>query len=122
MSLVDLAMHLENEGVGVQGSTIFVDVLPPEVKTGVMLRQYGGIADPDLQELYRTDVQVVARASEYEEARALAMSVRTKLVIRQKQIGTTWFYQVLATSEPASMGRDNSGLHTFVINFEATWR
>lgn len=122
-ALADLAQHLEDEGVGTIGSTILVDMMPRNVTEGVVLRQTGGPIDPYLLTMRRTTFQAVIRAASYPSAETKAETVKTTLEgVRQSELGSTFFYGVYPTSEPIPFGREQAGVETFVVNFEAVWR
>lgn len=122
MSIENVAKAIEAAGLGVMTKTIHVRSSPAEMETGVTLVPYGGPVDPELSGIRNLKFQVVARGKDFAAAVALAESVSHALTIRQKAVGTAWFYEVNPRDEPTPFGRDASGLHTVLFNVDAIWR
>lgn len=119
LALID-ALHAAN--VGVKGSTLFLSTMPASIVRGAMFRPYGGLADPELTELRHTKFQVVVRDRLFQDASSFAESIRSALIIRQKELGGYYVYQCLPRDEPLPLGSEGSGVFTFVINFDVRWR
>ncbi|MDX5368162.1 MAG: minor capsid protein [Alphaproteobacteria bacterium] len=120
--LVPLADYLDSEGLATPGVDLFIAHKPSDVNEGILLREYDGSSDPELTGLYRTGFQGVFRSVAYETGVALAMQIATALTIRQKALGQVWVYECYPRSVPIPVGREASGVETFVVNFDATWR
>lgn len=120
MIISDLAQYLEDQGVGTQGTDIFVGYLPDEVNTGLCVIDTGGTPqDPDLPHRTKT-FQVFIRGANYTDGQALVDSVRDTLhQLTNTTIGSFYFYYILALSDGGHIGQNDRGLDEFSINFSA---
>lgn len=122
MSLRNIASKIATEGLGVEGSSLFIGTFPAEVSQGVLLRQFGGDVDGELTGIRHLKFQAAIRAQTYPAAETLSDQVFQALNLRNLTILSAYFYHVLPEHEPAFMGADQGGLYHFVINFDAIWR
>lgn len=127
MSLSNLVTHLAGAGLGlVEGTNLFEGMAsPPELGASVTLRQSGGEFSWETQgQLKRLSFQMVVQDHAYGSALDLANASLAALTIRQSTVGTAFFYEVRPREEPVHLsgGREESGVHTFVVNFDAVWR
>lgn len=120
MSLANVAIAIENAGLGTRGTDLFVAF--EATAAGITLRQSGGLTDPDIPGIRRHTFQAVVRGTSYPDTLDLAERVSAALTIRQQAVGTALFYEVNPRHEPIPFGRDEGGVHTFITNFDAVWR
>jgi hypothetical protein len=103
MKLETIAEMLENASVGVAGSDIFINMIPAEVTTGILLRQYftGTKIDHELPGMRKTSFFVIARSPDYLTAKGLAESAVAALHLRyETEVGTTHFKYMRPRTEP----------------------
>lgn len=83
MDLVPIANKLQSEGLGIQGKTLFINFMPMEAKTAIMLRTplAGTIIDYELPGYFKTSFIVVSRAPEYVAALNLMKSAMRVLTL-----------------------------------------
>lgn len=123
MIIEDLAQYLEDEGIGTQGTDIFAGYFPDSVNTGLCVIDTGGVvADIDLPTRAKT-IQIFVRGATYEDGQNLIDAVRDLLhQLANTQIGSYYFYYILALSDGGHIGRNDRGLDEFSINFTALIR
>ncbi len=124
MSLVEaLATIIQTEGVATKGTNLFIAAFPEDKTSGIMLRPYGGPVEPDFEgKLHKGNVQATIRGPDYPTARALAYTLFGKMFLRQRVAEGILVYECNPITEPLMIGRETSGVQTFVLNFDATWR
>jgi len=81
--LKQLATALESAGVGVIGSSVFIDSMPVGA-AGIMVRgnPMGDPRDQDINRMIRASVTVIARGRDYEATRDLAQRAASALAQR----------------------------------------
>jgi hypothetical protein len=122
MSLDNVAQLLEDSGLGLQGKQIFTGSLPVDVKTGILLRQFGGPVDPYLPGIIAIRFQAVIRAAKYAASKALADRLVGLFPVVHKVVGDAYFYEICAEGQPMQFGKEISQFETFVVNLSAKWR
>lgn len=126
MSMIsEIAEYLEDQGVGVQGTTLFYGYMPDNTTLpAVMVRDTGGTQpDPYITGIKSPTFQVFIRSADYATGKALLGSVRDLLhrVLKTQLVadGIT-FRKILAISEGGHIGRNEAGQEEFSINFMAS--
>jgi hypothetical protein len=94
--------------------------MPDSVDTGLCVLDTGGVMpDPYLPTKSPT-FQIFIRGADYVTGKAKLDAVRAALhQLANTQIGSTYFYYILAQSEGGHIGRNERGLDEFSINFIA---
>ena len=123
MTLANIALHLEQQSLGTRGTDIFIDMMGAELSTGITLRQWGGNWDENYNGLIREAVfQAVIRGAHYAAAQEKMEAVLPALTIRQRTIGTAYYYFVHPMQDPIPFGREAAGVTTFVVNCITKYR
>ncbi|WP_297478392.1 minor capsid protein [Ferrovum sp.] len=93
MNLMPLADLLQQNGLGIQGQTIFINQMPVETPLAVMLRTplSGTKVNYELPGYYKTNFQLIARADGFENGKALSDSVTAALTLVETQVETMYF-------------------------------
>jgi hypothetical protein len=90
MDLTPIANKLEFEGLGTQGSTLFINYMPMECRQGILLRTplVGTHVDPQLPGYFKSEVIVVVRTpqSKYEEGLALTKEAMRALTMYDTEL------------------------------------
>jgi hypothetical protein len=122
--LDDIAQELEIAGIGTRGTTIFIDTMPAETTTGVLIRVVDpGEWDMDFDgKLRELNFQVIVRAATHQLGHSQAILVNEALTMRQKTTTNAYVYGLFPRHEPLPFGREAAGLETFVTNFEGKYR
>lgn len=123
MILESVAQHLEDDGVGVRGQSIFINFIP-QGNEGILLRDpFGGFAtDPELPAYYRGYFMLITRGREY---------VRMKTLIEQavdslrsqgpRQIGDMQVKYLLPRSLPFSYANSVGDQIEFIVNMDGVF-
>lgn len=83
MNVLPLAQRLEDQGVGIQGKSIFAYMMPTEAVNAVMVRnELGGTPiNYYLPGYYKTRIQLIARGPDYPSAEALMTAALDALTL-----------------------------------------
>lgn len=120
----EIAYFLQSLGIGTVGTDIFFSYNPDTGSTPMIaVLDTGGITpSPDLPTKHPT-FQVFIRAATYSAGKAKLDAVRSGLhQFRNRLIpggGSTFFYYIFALAEGGHIGRNETGMDEFSINFEA---
>lgn len=115
MTILDaLGQYLEDEGVGVLATDIFLSLMPDAPDECVVITEDSGTGPlhsmgNNMDALDRPRIRVYCRAArnDYPAARALAVSVRTALnAITNESIDGVYILSVMATSDLYPLARD----------------
>lgn len=126
MALLDaLGAQLQNNGVGVLATNIFLGVMPDEPDLCVLIVEDNGVGPMQTfgaapYSIERPRIRVFCRASrnDYPAARAKAVAVRASLgAIRNQTIEGVNFLSVLPTSDFYPVGRDGDDRPVIGIDF-----
>lgn len=124
----DLAIYLESQGIGVQGTTLFYGIIPPDPDAVTCIYVTGGkMNEPDLgtgnTRLEYPSVQIVTRGvrDDYDTPRNKATDVVTAMtkIINQNLNGTRYL-AALARHTPMFFRRDENFRCYFTTNFDVT--
>lgn len=111
MNLLPIANRLETEGLGTQGTSIFINFMPIECQKGLLLRTplTGTEIDHELPGYYKGYIIVVARAPEYVAALTLMQETMKALTIYEEQQDDIYLKYIrphtLPISFPVSAGQ-----------------
>lgn len=125
MLISEVAAYLQTQGIGTLNTDLFYAYLPGDIDDGIAVIDTGGmLPDEDLPTKEPT-FQVLIRSSSYAAGKAKMDLVRSALHQVKNSIlgtGTIYFYFILAMAEGGHIGRNESGLDEFSINFRARTR
>lgn len=119
MNLLPLAEKLEADGVGVLAETIFINMIPAEAPTGVLLRNplQGTQIDYELPGFYKTEFKVIARATTYPEGEALIQAVFDSLTVVEAQVGSMYVKHMRPKTKPVVFPLSKGNLLEFSADF-----
>jgi hypothetical protein len=88
MDMMPIANKLELEGLGVQASTLFINLMPMECKEGILLRSplSGTRVDHELPGYYRTSFMVIVRGHDYASASVLMEACMRALTLYETDL------------------------------------
>lgn len=121
MNLLHVAERLETAGVGLRGKTIFVNMIPAEASTGVLLRNdlRGTLIDHELPGYYKSMFQLIARAPNYTDGEALIEAAVQALTIKvSTQVGPQTFVYMRPDRLPVVYPLSKGSLLEFSVNME----
>lgn len=105
MNLLPLAERLQAAGLGTLGTSIFVNMMPTECESGVLLRQplTGTRINYELPDYFKTRVQVIVRTRNFEPGSQLMKQVTAALLIQSDtQVGDMFIRYLRPVSKPVS--------------------
>ena len=123
MNLLPLATELQTKKIGTMGKTIFINMLPIDVPVGVLLRNSlnGTEIDYELPGYFRTEFQVIVRASSYPAGEALMEKVFNTLTFNDRQLGNMHFNYMRPHTEPAVFPLSDGNLLEFSARFDVSF-
>lgn len=120
MNLLPLAEKLEADGVGVMADTIFINMIPVEAPTGVLLRNplQGTLIDYELPGFYKTTFKVICRAPNYAEGEALIQAVFDSLTVIEAQVGPMYVKHMWPRTKPVVFPLSKGNLLELSADFD----
>jgi len=121
----DIIDYMESSAGGLDftaGTDIFIGVMPDSPDNCVCIIDAGGYAPQPNYTYLRPSFQVSVRGSRqgYQDAWDDAQTIRDALHgVAGETINSTYYSQILATSDIMFVGNDDNDRPLFIINFEA---
>lgn len=125
MLLYELLKHVENASsgaLGVEGTSLFIGLAPSDAQSASIFVQQGGERRDYAPGLRRLAFQVFTRDPDIQQAEARAGGIADVLTLRAAAAGNYHVYECNPRHEPLFLGREDSGLFTYVVNYNANWR
>lgn len=118
-----LAQLLENAGLGVQGESIFVHMMPSTVGQGVLLLGplSGTPIDHELPNYRKTHFQAIVRHKSYSSGKALAEAVSNALTLINTTLPGYNVKFILPRHEPVVFPVSEGDFLEISVNFEAVY-
>lgn len=119
----DLALRLEQAGIGTVGTDIFKYVSPDGPDAQLTIIPYSGDEPDRVQEKRKVEaenprVQVAARGDRPEEVTLLIERAYQALMVIENEVINGVYYQWCdPVDTPSIIGRDESGRHLATVNF-----
>lgn len=119
MNLLPIAEKLEADGVGVMADTIFINMIPAEAPTGVLLRNplQGTQIDYELPGFYKAEFKVIARATTYQDGDALIQAVFNSLTLVETNVGSMYVKYMRPKTKPVVFPISKGNLLEFSADF-----
>lgn len=124
-ALSEIGHFLESQGLGTQGSTLFLGSRPDAPDTVLAVYQYPSGSSPEyVQESFgpiaeKVQIQVVARSRDYAEAEQLAYQAWSALAaVTNAILSGTKYRKIIPNSSPGLLGRDTDD--RLLVSFNAT--
>lgn len=123
MNLMPLLDLLDNAGIGSQGTSLFLNMMPLETTQGVLLRPplTGTPINYELPGFYKTRFQAIVRASKFEAGQDLAAQVAAALTLVETQVETLYIRYCRPTAKPVSFPLSNGSMVEWNIPFEVCY-
>lgn len=123
MLIEDIATILDDAGVGVLGTDMFIGSLPTTPNNAIVIVQTTG-TEPDSElPLDNPTFQILIRNTTYTGGQEKLGDVKDALhQFSNQEIGDTYFYYILANTNGGSIGRDEQDREEFSINFRCSVR
>jgi len=119
MLLDDIALYLQQKGIGTIGTDIFKGQLPAAPDNAIALFEYAGepqdLTDANLE---YPGLQVLVRNKSYAAGRQKIEQVRNVLHgLTETTINNVRYLLIQAKQSPEALPRDENGRAIFVVNF-----
>jgi len=119
MLLDDIALYLQQKGIGIIGTDIFKGQLPVSPDNCIALFEYAGepqdLTDANLE---YPGLQVLVRNKSYATGRQKIEQVRNVLHgLTETTINNVRYLLIQAKQSPEALPRDENGRAIFVVNF-----
>ena len=125
MNLMPLANMLQDEGIGVQGETLFVNMLPITAEFGVLLRSplTGTPINHELPGFFQADFQLIVRApaGQYNAGEELVERVVAALTMYERQVENQFFNYCRPRTEPAVFPLSKGNLLEFSVMMDCCY-
>lgn len=123
MNLEMIAGKLATDGVGVTGTSIFINHMPVSADSGVLLRPpyVGTPIDYELPNYRRTTFAASIRGKTYVAAKTLAAQVVASLTFHETVLAGLDIRHVRPVTEPVSFPISEGGHVEFLVIFEAIY-
>lgn len=123
MDLMPIANKLEFEGLGVQGSTLFVNFMPDECKEGVLLRSplIGTRIDPNLPGYYKSEFAAIVRCTRYEQGLALMQDAMKALTLFETEQDDILIKRCYPRNLPATFPISDGNYFEIQVVFEIVY-
>lgn len=123
MNLESIAEKLQDDGVGQMGASIFINHMPADAASGVLLRPpyVGTPIDFELPGYRKTKFNVAARGKNYQEAYALAMKVMESLTVMETTLTGMDVRYIRPRTEPVSFPVSEGAAVEFLMIFETVY-
>lgn len=123
MNLEMIADKLQDDGVGRQGVTLFINSMPAECVVGVLLRPpyIGTPIDYELPGYRKTKFNAAVRGRTYSEALALSQRVMESLTFSDVEMTGVSVKYVRPMAEPVSFPTSEGASIEFLMIFEAVY-
>lgn len=120
MDLKPLRDKLINDGIGVSGKTLFINMLPVNVQSGVLLRNSlnGTAIDYEIETLIKSEFQVIARSTSYQGGEALIEKAIKSLNLKGETIGGYFFHHSRPKTFPVVFPLSEGNLLEFSVYFD----
>lgn len=119
MNLMPVAQKLEDDGFGVMGTSIFINMIPIECPEGILLRNKlsGTIVDYELPGYYKTTFQLIVRTQDYAAGDTLIEGICEKLTLNNKMLGAMRFIYMRPITLPVVFPLSKGNLLEFAADF-----
>lgn len=123
MNLEAIASKLQLENVGKKGRSIFINSMPADAETGILLRIpfVGTEIDYELPNYRKTKFNVATRAKDYREAETLMRKVMACLTLSEVALENMDVRYIRPRTEPVPFPVTPAGQFEFLVIFDAVY-
>lgn len=123
MNLMPLAQLIEDEGLGVKGQSLFLNMMPSEAESAILLRSplVGTKIDYELKNYFKTEFQLIVRTHAYADGEALIKQVCDLLTVTDKQVEDVFFKTCRPRTEPVVFPLSAGNLLEFNVMFDTVY-
>lgn len=124
MNAMPLIDRLETAGVGVKGTSLFLNMMPAKCELGVLLKPplSGTKIDYELPGFFKTGLQVVARSHDYATGLALCKQAVAELLIQNDtQVGPMLIRYLRPKHQPVAFPLSEGNFIEFNVQMEVCY-
>jgi hypothetical protein len=123
MNLYPIAEYLQDAGLGTLAESIFINMIPVESPSGILLRNrlQGTVIDHELPGFYKTRFQVIVRATSYPAGEELIGQVLAALSISETQVGSMHIRYMRPVTLPVVFPLSKGNLLEFAADFDVAF-
>jgi hypothetical protein len=120
MDMMPIANKLEIEGLGTQGTSLFINFMPMECKEGILLRSplSGTPVDAELPGFYKTSFMAIVRGHDYASASALMEGVMRTLVLYEQDLDDIYVKYMRPGSLPVTFPVSVGNFYEIKVEFD----
>ena len=113
-----ILLHLESNGLGVRGKTLFRGYMPAEVEVGSVVLVRTTIDEDPYTGIRKGSFQVVCRADTGDEAGDQAVAIKRVLRLKGVEIGGVRFKFIQPKHDPLVYPRSDGGQFEASVNYQ----
>lgn len=123
MNLMPIAQKLQDDGLGVMGETIFINMIPAEAPQGILLRNKltGTEIDYELPGYYRAPFQLIVRAQSYADGESLTKQAFGSLTFANLTLDGMTFSRCRPKTLAAVFPLSKGNLLEFAADFDTVF-
>ena len=123
MDMLPIANKLEAEGLGTQGTTLFINMLPVDAKEGILLRSplAGTAIDAELPGHYRSHFSVIVRTLDYEAGLALMQDCMVSLTAYEIYLDDIFVKYVRPATLPVTFPVSVGNFYEIKVEFDIAY-
>lgn len=123
MNLMPLAQKLEDDGLGLMGTSIFINMIPAECPQGILLRNrlQGTPINYELPGYYKTKFQLIVRAQSYDAGETLIAEAFASLTMSERALGDVTVRFMRPSTLPVVFPLSKGNLLEFAADFEVVY-
>jgi hypothetical protein len=123
MNLVPLANRLQTANVGINGKSIFVNMMPTEASLAVLLRTRlsGTAINYELPGYFKTEFQVIVRSHDVASGATLMSQVIASLTLNETQVETIYFKFSRPKTKPVIFPLSKGNYFEYNVYFETVY-
>lgn len=120
MDLTPIIEHLESEGLGTPGKTLFAHFMPHEATDAIMVRLplRGVDVDPNLPGYFKTRLTAIVRSTEFVAGAAKAQEMMRALTVYDQQVGDIYVKRMYPCSLPTPYPLSDGNLYEIQVNVD----
>lgn len=120
MDLMPIIEHLESEGVGTVGETLFANFMPKDATNAVMIRLplRGVEVDPNLPGYYKSRLTMVVRATEFVSGTEKAYEAMRAVTLFDTDLGEMYVKQMYPCSLPTPYPLSDGNLYEIQVSVD----
>ena len=120
MDLTPIIEHLESEGLGTPGKTLFAHFMPKDATNAIMVRlpMRGVEVDPNLPGYFKTTLTAIVRCTEFVAGATKAQEMMRALTVYDEAVGDIYVKQMYPCTLPTPYPLSDGNQYEIQVNIE----